>query len=220
MNGHLYRSRDDRMIAGVAGGLAELWDADPSLIRIVWAVLVVLTGGLALLVYIVMAVVVPEEDGGSWAGQAIGWTGTSTPPGTPPMAADAAGPVTASDPGGSPDGGAAGPIYPSSVPGVRPPAVGWQQPRTDARAMRRAARAEARAARREARGWDSRSGAVIVGIILILIGAFYLVREYLPTIDFDWFWPLVLVGLGVVVLVLAVRPGPGGPGGPGGADRG
>ena len=36
-------------------------DADPSLIRIVWAVLVVLTGGLALLVYIVMAIVVPER---------------------------------------------------------------------------------------------------------------------------------------------------------------
>ena len=34
MNTRLFRSRDDRMIAGVAGGLAELWDADPSLIRL------------------------------------------------------------------------------------------------------------------------------------------------------------------------------------------
>ena len=55
MSDRLYRSRDDRMIAGVAGGVAEQLDADPSLIRIVWAVLIVLTGGLALLVYIVMA---------------------------------------------------------------------------------------------------------------------------------------------------------------------
>ena len=47
------------MIAGVAGGVAEHLDADPSLIRIVWAVLIFLTGGLALLVYIVMAIVVP-----------------------------------------------------------------------------------------------------------------------------------------------------------------
>src|SRR6476659_1023504 len=60
----LYRSRDDRMLAGVAGGLAELWDADPSLIRIVWAILVILTGGLALVVYIVMAIVVPERPDG------------------------------------------------------------------------------------------------------------------------------------------------------------
>ena len=57
----LYRSRDDRMLAGVAGGLAELWGADPSLVRVIWALLVVFTGGVALIVYIVMALVVPEE---------------------------------------------------------------------------------------------------------------------------------------------------------------
>ena len=44
----LYRSRDDRMLAGVAGGLAELWGADPSLVRVIWALLVVFTGGVAL----------------------------------------------------------------------------------------------------------------------------------------------------------------------------
>ena len=60
----LYRSRDDRMLAGVAGGVAERLDADPSIIRIVWALLIFLTGGLALLVYIVMAIVVPERPDG------------------------------------------------------------------------------------------------------------------------------------------------------------
>ena len=64
MADRLYRSRDDRMLTGVAGGVAEALDADPSLIRIVWAVLVVLTGGIALLVYIVMAIVVPERPDG------------------------------------------------------------------------------------------------------------------------------------------------------------
>jgi phage shock protein C len=63
MNDRLYRSRDDRMLAGVAGGLAEYWDADPSLIRLVWALLVIFTGGIALLVYIVMAIVVDEDPG-------------------------------------------------------------------------------------------------------------------------------------------------------------
>ncbi len=56
----LYRSRTDRMFAGVAGGLAERLDADPALVRITWAVLVFVTGGFALLVYIIMAFVVPE----------------------------------------------------------------------------------------------------------------------------------------------------------------
>lgn len=62
MNGRIYRSRRERMLAGVAGGLAELWNMDPSLVRLVWALLVPLTGGLALLAYIVMAIVVPEGE--------------------------------------------------------------------------------------------------------------------------------------------------------------
>ena len=33
MSDHLHRSRDDRMLAGVAGGLAEMWDADPDELR-------------------------------------------------------------------------------------------------------------------------------------------------------------------------------------------
>ena len=64
MTDRLYRSRDDRILAGVAGGLAENLDVDPSVIRIVWALLVFLTGGIALLVYIVMAIVVPERPEG------------------------------------------------------------------------------------------------------------------------------------------------------------
>ena len=87
MNEHLYRSRDDRMLAGVAGGLAEIWDADPSLIRIVWALLVVLTGGIALLVYIIMAIVVPEG-----SAEEVG-DATAAPPG-----AAAPVPAAASDP--------------------------------------------------------------------------------------------------------------------------
>ena len=62
MDDRLYRSRDDRLIAGVAGGLAERWGADPSFVRILWALLTIFTGGLALLVYVIMAIVVPEED--------------------------------------------------------------------------------------------------------------------------------------------------------------
>ncbi len=100
MNNHLYRSRDDRMLAGVAGGLAEMWDADPSLVRIVWALLVVLTGGIALVVYIVMAIVVPEEDDPRvWAGQPNRWDGPAAPAGGTTAEAAAAAPSTA---GGDP----------------------------------------------------------------------------------------------------------------------
>jgi phage shock protein C len=169
MADRLYRSRNDRMIAGVAGGLAEMWDADPALIRIVWALLVIFTGGVALLVYIVMAIVVPEAD-------------------------DA---IPAPAPAATSTGATEAPL---------PAASGWVSPSSSS--------AEARAARRAARA--DRGGistGIILGAFLVLLGVFFLVREYLPEIDFDWFWPLVLVGVGVALLVSSMRRGPrsGGP---------
>ena len=57
----LYRSRTDTILGGVASGLATYLNADPALVRIAWAVLVPLTGGIAFLAYIVGWVVIPEE---------------------------------------------------------------------------------------------------------------------------------------------------------------
>ena len=61
MNERLYRSVDDRMIAGVAGGMAEWLDADPGIVRLAWVVATIFTAGLAILVYIAMIIVIPEE---------------------------------------------------------------------------------------------------------------------------------------------------------------
>jgi len=56
----LYRSRNDRMISGVAGGLAEYLNIDATIVRLLF-VFFALAGGPGLLVYIVMLLVVPEE---------------------------------------------------------------------------------------------------------------------------------------------------------------
>ena len=56
----LYRSEDDRMIAGVAGGLGEFLDIDSTIIRLIFAFSILL-GGTGLLVYAVMWLVVPES---------------------------------------------------------------------------------------------------------------------------------------------------------------
>lgn len=161
----LYRSRDDRMLTGVAGGLADYWSADPSLVRIIWALAALFTGGVALIVYIVMALIVPEEPLVPAGGEAQAAAGTA-----PPVAGQA-----------------------------------WVQP-DDARAVRRAAR-EARQAARHATGADrfSARGAAIIGGFLIILGGYFLAREFLPQIDFDWFWPLLLVAVGVVLVVTAMR---------------
>ncbi|RUR14874.1 PspC domain-containing protein [Legionella septentrionalis] len=56
----LYRSRKDKMIAGVCGGLAEYFNMDPTLMRLIFIVFLLL-GGCAFLVYIIMWLVVPKE---------------------------------------------------------------------------------------------------------------------------------------------------------------
>jgi phage shock protein C len=141
VNDRLYRSRDDRMLAGVAGGLAEYWDADPSLIRLVWALLVIFTGGIALIVYIVMALILPD-----------------------------------------------GPVTTLSAEAVA------------VRDTRRAARREARS-----RG-GGRTAGIVFGLLLLLLGTWFLIEELFPALDTDLFWPIGLVILGAALLAMAFRP--------------
>jgi phage shock protein C len=59
MNGKkLYRSNTDKMIAGVAGGLGEYLDVDPTIIRLAFALLA-LIGGHGVLIYLVLWLIVP-----------------------------------------------------------------------------------------------------------------------------------------------------------------
>ena len=51
----------NRMVAGVCGGLAEYFNIDPSLIRIIWAIGTLSTMGMGILAYIIAAIVLPEE---------------------------------------------------------------------------------------------------------------------------------------------------------------
>jgi phage shock protein PspC (stress-responsive transcriptional regulator) len=134
VKGRLTRSRNG-MIGGVAAGVATWINADPALVRIAWALLVPLTGGAALLAYIVAWVVVPEEP---------------KPAGT----ADAAAPAT-----------------------------------EEAEPFR----------------IDEGRAAVLIGGGLIVLGLWFLAREYLPRIDWGFVWPLILVGVGVLILTGAAR---------------
>ncbi|USN96255.1 MAG: PspC domain-containing protein [Candidatus Nomurabacteria bacterium] len=57
----LYRSRKDRMIAGVCGGIAEYFNIDPVIVRVI-AILLLFPGGLPGLVpYLVLWIIVPEN---------------------------------------------------------------------------------------------------------------------------------------------------------------
>lgn len=60
MDKKLYRSRSNRMIVGICGGIGEYFGIDPTLVRVIWAA-VCLLGGLAILLYIACAFIIPEE---------------------------------------------------------------------------------------------------------------------------------------------------------------
>ena len=61
----IYRSRSDRMVAGVLGGWAQYLGLDPSLVRLAFVLLVILTGFFpGVFFYLVMAIVIPREPKG------------------------------------------------------------------------------------------------------------------------------------------------------------
>lgn len=56
----LYRSRNNKMLCGVCGGIAEYFNIDPTLIRLL-AVVFGLSGGSGILVYIIAAIIIPDN---------------------------------------------------------------------------------------------------------------------------------------------------------------
>ena len=60
MEKKLYRSKKDKQLAGVCGGIAKFFKIDSSIIRLIWA-LAILCAGTGVLAYIVCAFVIPEE---------------------------------------------------------------------------------------------------------------------------------------------------------------
>lgn len=57
----LYRSKTERLLGGVCGGVGRYYDTDPNLIRILWVVLTLLSVGIGVIAYIVAWVLIPEE---------------------------------------------------------------------------------------------------------------------------------------------------------------
>ncbi|MFA9496774.1 MAG: PspC domain-containing protein [Candidatus Bathyarchaeota archaeon] len=56
----LYRSQNNRMISGICAGIAEYFEIDPTLVRVIWVVFSV-AGGAGVIAYIVAHFIVPER---------------------------------------------------------------------------------------------------------------------------------------------------------------
>ena len=57
----LYKSRNNKMICGFCAGIADYFNIDPSIVRVLWAVLA-LAAGTGVLAYIACAIILPEGD--------------------------------------------------------------------------------------------------------------------------------------------------------------
>ncbi|HKO33752.1 MAG TPA: PspC domain-containing protein [Candidatus Limnocylindria bacterium] len=185
MNRRLYRSRRDSVLGGVAGGVADYFDMDPSIVRVVWAVLALVTGGIFLVLYVVMWIVVPEGPSAATVARAAAEDASAIPPGAAGEPGTGALPVASVSDTSASDTSASD----TSAPDTSAPDTSAPDWATREQQLRR-------------RG---SGGAVVFGVILIAAGFWFLVDQYLPDIDTDLLWPVALVVLGVVLLVIALR---------------
>ena len=61
MNKKLYKSNTNKMICGVCGGLGEFFGIDPTIIRLIWAILALL-GGTGIVACLIAAVIIPNSE--------------------------------------------------------------------------------------------------------------------------------------------------------------
>ena len=81
----LKRSRTDRMVAGVCGGIGEYLGIDPNVIRLVWVIITIFSFGTGVLAYLLAWLIIPEEAPPATGTESSGTTafsGTPTGPGT------------------------------------------------------------------------------------------------------------------------------------------
>ena len=231
MHDRLYRHPTDRVIAGVAGGLAAWLGLDPSLVRVGWVLLAIVSGGLFVLVYLVMMIVVPLPPPGWMPGRRgagpgmraapAGWTADPAAgpgawtggPGSPP-GGWTGGP--ASPPGGWTGDPTAPPGWGAATPpgwGPAPPEGGWA-PSPDAATGPQGTpsagapgppwAASSPGTPPPAHGSRSPGNAgLVLGVILVGLGVWFLVDQYV-TIDWDVLWPVAIMVIGAALIAGAL----------------
>jgi len=145
MKKKLYRSTKDKMLGGVAGGIAEYFDIDSTLIRVLF-ILVVFFGGTGIIAYIILWIVVPEQ------------------------------PYTIPD-------------FSSSS--------NEKQEKENQNKTGNAFNQQVEQNRDNRSLWG--------GLILVTMGVLFLLDNYIPRFNFSDYWPLILIGVGIGLLLNAKK---------------
>jgi phage shock protein PspC (stress-responsive transcriptional regulator) len=150
----LYRSTVDKMIGGVAGGLAEYFDIDTTLVRVLFVVVVFLGGG-GIIAYIILWIVVPQKPyelpKNSFVEPATGGSSSSN--------------------------------YTN------------QDVKSDSFSISNSGVASSVTHTNNKQIW--------VAIVLMVIGGLLLLDNIFPRFDFDHYWPVILIGIGIGLLLKA-----------------
>lgn len=187
MNRRLYRSVHERVLGGVAGGVAEYFDLDPSLVRVAWAILILASAGSLLVLYIVMWIVVPEAPETYAANQTSAAPPIPPAPATPSADQESGTPSAGSATSSAPSAGASAGPAPSG-PGA-PSAYGWTGHRYEGHRHR-----------------GSGGVGVVIGAALVLVGTWILVKDTFTWIRLPDLWPVLIIAVGLLLLYGAVRP--------------
>jgi phage shock protein C len=143
MEKKLYRSTSDKMIGGVAGGLANYFNIDATLVRVLFVVATLFHGG-GLIAYIILWIVIPQK--------------------------------------------------PYQIPGLN------TQQETDNSQNSFSGNADGTVS---INNQKSNTGSTWIGIVMILLGGLFLLDNFLPRFDFGDYWPIILIGLGIGLILKA-----------------
>lgn len=148
MNRKLYRSITDKMVGGVCGGLAEYFDIDPVIVRLIF-VLAVIFGGSGILAYIILWIIIPQR------------------------------------------------------PYIITPYSSKSQNENSEQKNEFQDNAGNTGTNYNSASIRKRGSTSIAGILLIVIGVIFLMDNFIPHFHFKDFWPLILIGLGIAIIMKA-----------------
>ncbi|MGZ3872775.1 MAG: PspC domain-containing protein [Mucilaginibacter sp.] len=179
MNKKLYRDEYHKVLGGVCSGLADYFEMDVTVVRLLFAFTVIIMG-VGIIPYIVLWIVLPKKGylyNNYYNNPTVDYTVPPPPTGDPLNNPQTGNPFGGNPFGSNPFGG--NPYtYPS---GDIPPESFAPKPKSHA--------------------------GVIVGLVLIVIGAAILIDEFdlVPDFDFERWWPLVLVLIGGALIASGQR---------------
>ncbi len=183
MEKKLFRNDHDKMIAGVASGLADYMQVEVTIIRLLFALSAIFMAGGGLIAYIVMWIIVPVNPDPAARFSKFNDFFNKQNPGAPFGAGDQfTGPVGSGN-------------------------TNWTQPVDNAQKTPFETRADFSGFNK-----SNDTGRTIGGLILLVIGCFFLMREldFIPYWFsfrnlFKFMWPLVFIGLGIAVIAKSKR---------------